>query len=114
MQVNQVFSTNPTQALTSPFRSTNGITLTFRTGDVCHPKGLGKWFEPPYFSEVLRFKTKIPLPFISYRWGDKGGYIGAKVYGADSEAYKNWMKPEDVYEGSQAMHFSMRVWASLK
>lgn len=35
--------------------------------------------------------------------------MGAKVYGADSPAYVNWMDAEDVYFGSQAIQFSGRL-----
>ena len=99
----------PGQPTTNPKRSKFGVTLALRGGDVCHPLGEGKWFEPPYFDKVLWFWMPLPLlPFISWNLFGWKGYIGAKVYGADSPAYKNWMKESDVYEGSQAIHFSVR------
>ena len=86
-----------------------GVTFALRWGDVCHPLGQGDWFKPPYFSRVLRFWSYFPLPFISWNlWGWKG-YLGAKVYGADSEEYKNWMNVNDVYDGSIAIQFSARL-----
>lgn len=101
----------PGTATTAPKREAFGITLCVRWGDVCHPKGAGDWFNPPYFpGGVLRFFCWLPLlPWISWNlWGWKG-YLGAKVYGADSPAYKNWMNPDDVYDGSQAIQFSGRL-----
>jgi hypothetical protein len=100
----------PGQATTNPKRDKFGIAFVLRGGDVCHPLGDGKWFEPPYFERVLRFWCPLPiLPFISWNlWGWKG-YAGAKVYGADSPEYKNWMEPADVFPGSFALHFSVRL-----
>ncbi len=108
MNVTQI--TTCDEGLTNPKRSTWGITLALRGGDVCHPLGDGKWFEPPYFAKVLRFRCPVPLlPFITWNlWGWRG-YIGAKVYGVDSPAYKNWLPAEDVYDGSYAVHFSARL-----
>jgi hypothetical protein len=99
------------EPLTQPKRQTFGITFALRGGDVCHPLGTeGNWFKEPYFDKVLRFYCPIPiLPFIMWNlWGWKG-YAGCKIFGADSPAYLNWMQPEDVYEGSQAIHFSARL-----
>lgn len=99
---------------TDPFPKRTGIMLRLVGGDVCHPRGDGKWFEPPYFAKVWRFFVPVAcLPYFAWRIGRRAGYIGAKVYGADSEAYLNWMRPEDVYEGSRAIHFSARPWATL-
>lgn len=95
--------------ITNPKRLTQGITLALRWGDVCHPLGSGDWFKPPYFTRVLRFYCYVPLPFISWNLGGWRGYLGAKVYGADSESYKNWMNVNDVYAGSQAIQFSGRL-----
>lgn len=97
------------EGITNPKRSSFGVTLALRWGDVCHPLGQGDWFNPPYFAKVLRFFSYVPLPFLSWNlWGWRG-YIGAKVYGADSPTYTNWMPAVDVYRGSQAIHFSARL-----
>jgi hypothetical protein len=98
------------EGLTNPKRSTFGITFALRGGDVLHPLGQGDWFKPPYFSRVLRFWCALPiLPFITWNlWGWKG-YLGAKVYGADSPEYLNWMDFNDVGPGSQAIQFSGRL-----
>lgn len=104
------------EGITNPKRSTFGITFALRWGDVCHPLGKGTndagqslWFHPPYFKRVWRFYSYLPLPWITWNlWGWRG-YLGAKVYGADSPEYLNWMPAEDVYEGSQAIQFSGRL-----
>lgn len=115
MKVLRGWSTKPEQQLTSPFLENNGIFIEFRGGDFCHPKGsTGNWFTPPYFTEVIRkYFSKPIIPFISYRIGNKGGYFGAKAYGVDSEAYKNWLPPEEVYDGSYAIMFSIRPFATI-
>lgn len=99
----------PGEVTTNPKRDSFGISLLLRWGDVCHPLGQGDWFNPPYFSRVLRFYSYLPLPFIAWNLCGWRGYLGAKVYGADSPAYKNWMNPEDVYDGSLAIQFSARL-----
>lgn len=109
MKVHQL-TTSPDLPLTTPYRTTNGITLALRWGDVCHPLGsTGNWFTPPYFTKVLRFYSYCPLPFLTLKFGGFRMYIGTKVYGVDSEAYKNWLPAEVVYNGSQAIQFSIRL-----
>lgn len=100
---------------TNPFPVSNGIQFSLHGGDICYPKGKGDWFKPPYFpAGVWRTYCSLPiLPWISYRFGKRAGYIGFKVYGADSDAYKNWMNPDDVYPGSQALMPSIRLFATL-
>lgn len=164
MRVHQL--TTGSEKLTAPFRSTNGVTLALRWGDICHPLGRGtneagqtKWFHPPYFSKVLQLYWSfvgtiaaialvvylmwlaangicgyfdvqqewvkhlingvlllLTLPatpgvWVSYRIGKRAGYYGWKIYGVDSDAYRNWLDPLDVYDGSQAMMLSIRPWA---
>ncbi len=107
MKVHQLITRD--EGITNPKRSVWGVTFALRWGDVCHPLGQGDWFAPPYFSRVLRFWSYSPLPFIAWNlWGWRG-YLGAKVYGVDSDAYKNWINPEEVYDGSQAIQFSGRL-----
>jgi hypothetical protein len=107
MKVHQI--TTRDEGLTNPKRSVWGVTLALRWGDVCHPLGKGDWFKPPYFSRLLRFYSWFPLPFIAWNlWGWRG-YLGAKVYGVDSPDYKNWIAPDEVYDGSQAIQFSGRL-----
>jgi len=98
------------EGITNPKRSTFGITFALRGGDILHPLGSGSWFDPPYFSRIWRAYCPITIcPFISWNLFGWKGYIGFKVYGADSPAYKNWMPPADVYDGSQAMQLSARL-----
>ena len=99
------------EGITNPKRSTFGITLALRWGDVLHPLGSeGNWFHAPYFTRILRFYSYVPLPFISGNlWGWRF-YFGAKFYGADAPEYKFWMNPDDVYDGSQAIQFSGRLY----
>jgi hypothetical protein len=101
---------------TNPFPERNGIKFCLRGGDICHPKGEGNWFAPPYFPKgIWRTYCRIPLlPVLAYRFGRRAGYLGFKVYGADSPAYKHWMPPEDVYAGSLALQISIRPFATLK
>ena len=109
MKVSQWISLD--EGITNPKRSTFGVTLALRWGDVLHPLGSdGNWFHAPYFTKVLRFYSYVPLPFISGNlWGWRF-YFGAKVYGADAPEYKFWMNPDDVYAGSQAIQFSGRLY----
>jgi len=108
MKVHQIITRD--EGITNPKRSVWGVTFALRWGDVLHPLGDGDWFRPPYFSRVLRFYCPLSmLPFVAWNlWGWRG-YLGAKVYGADSPDYKNWMPAEDVYDGSQAIQFSGRL-----
>lgn len=103
------FSTGD-ELLTSPKRETFGITFALRGGDVCHPTGEGNWFKEPFFTSSLRFWCGFTLlPWISWNlWGWKG-YLGAKFYGADSPTYSSWIKEEEIYPGSTAIHFSGRL-----
>lgn len=109
---------------TSPYRATNGITFDLRGGDVVqplaltasNPDGSSAWFTPPYFKRWMRFYCGLPmLPWLTVKVGRFGMYCGAKCFGVDSDAYKEWFaKPDDVYVGSQAlMLFSMRFTGTL-
>jgi len=114
MRITRGLSTNTTQPATAPFPLSSGIFMELRGGDICHPIGSGDWFKHPYFKRVFRAFCRWPvLPFISWRFGSKGGYIGAKIYGVDSPEYKNWLPEKDVFEGSQAIMLSIRPFASM-
>lgn len=148
MKVHQI--TTFDEGITNPKRSTFGVTLALRWGDVLHPLGQeGNWFKEPYFTKMLRFYMPMAIPvlaccmwmvaltllavhvewyalaalptyllipgaFLSWNLFGWRGYLGAKVFGVDSDAYKLWpaMKDEvdQVYEGSQAIQFSGRLW----
>ena len=109
------WSSNPDRSLTDPLLESNGLFVEFRGGDFLDPIDGGKWFGPDYPRKFLRFFLRFPLvPFISWRIGNLGGYIGAKAYGADSDKYLEWMPEGTVYNGSQALCFSFRPFANLE
>ena len=101
--------TTYSQSLTDPSRNEWGITFALRGGDVCDPMN-GNWFREPWPTFVIRFFAHIAcLPWIAWNlWGWQG-YIGFKCYGVDAPEYKNWIDANEVYDGSQAMCFSMRL-----
>lgn len=114
MKVIRGLSTDKNQPLTSPFRSKSGIFIELRGGDYLCPIGEGSWFSPPYFAKVSRrYFSRAWLPFVSIRIGSWGCYFGAKAYGADSDAYKNFMDEKDVYVGSTAIMKSARMSTKL-
>lgn len=86
--------------------------IFFRGGDICHPYGKGNFFTAPFFlrRNVWRAYCKLAiLPFISLHIGRFGIYFGFKLYGVDREEYVNWLLRMDVYEGSMALHLSIRT-----
>lgn len=116
MKVLRGWSTNKDWPLVKPFLEKSGIFVEFRGGDFIFPKGKGEWFKPPYFPKgVFRsFLTWPWLPFITIRIGNWGMYFGAKAFGVDAPAYKEWMcDPAEVYDGSQAIMFSIRMSRAL-
>jgi hypothetical protein len=65
MRVNQI--TTCDEGITNPKRSSFGITLALRWGDVCHPLGQdGNWFHEPYFTKVLRFYMPMAIPVLAF------------------------------------------------
>lgn len=115
MKVLRGRSTNPAQPATSPFPLENGVFVELRGGDFRMPVGKGNWFSVPYFTACWRKHwSRAWIPFISYRWGNRGGYIGAKIYGADSPTYATWLAPGEDYPGSQAIMLSCRPFATLE
>lgn len=119
MKVERGLSTDNSHPLTNPFPLSSGIFFELRGGNICDPI-LGtffgyQWFGPKFPKYVWKAFCKFKvLPFLSWRFGNRGGYIGFKAYGVDSEAYKNWIDPSEVYEGSYAMCLTFRPFASLK
>lgn len=115
MQVDVRYRNDPERGLTDPLPELGGRRFVMRvySGDVCDPL-FGNWFTPPWPKYVVRFKFRF-LPFVAWKWPliNRAGYIGFKLYGADAEAYKNWMPAEDVYDGSQALCFSVRPAATI-
>lgn len=115
MKIIRGWSNKPERSVTDPLLEDNGLWIEFRGGDVCDPF-FGNWFEPPWPKLVWRWYCQWPiLPWISWKLGKKGGYIGFKAYGADNDPYINWIKPpSEVYPGSQALCFSIRPFASIE
>lgn len=110
MKVLRGISTNRNQSLMNPFPDSGRFFFELRGGDILHPIGSGSWFSLPYFSRIFRaFCGLCVLPFVAWKFGTIGGYIGAKAYGADSPEYCNWMNHADVFEGSHALMFSVRL-----
>jgi len=105
---------NKNQDWTDPFPKENGVYLSFRGGDVIQP-WFGNWFKEPYFKYVWHFFVKYPImPFLSWKFGRFGGYLGCKCFGVDAEAYKHWMPDGWVYSGSRAiMLWSSRLTTKL-
>ena len=87
------------QPLTSPFPLRNGVFVALRTGDLCSPDS---WHKPVH---VRRAWLRIPRPFLSFRRGRFGFYVGWKVFGVDNESLKSFpsVNPAEVYAGSVAM-----------
>jgi len=124
MKVTCHYRNDPERPLDDPTlaKGERRFAIRIYSGDICDPVqiGGGNWFTPPYPKRVWRTYCSLPiLPFIMWKWPflDRTGYIGFKLYGADSPEYKKWgvgFKPEDVYEGSQALCLSFRPFARQK
>jgi hypothetical protein len=111
MRVIRGYCTNKSQPLTSPFPVLGWWYFALHGGDVLEPIGAGtNWFAPPYPKHVWHwFFRRAILPFFSWRVGSLCGYIGAKPYGVDAAAYRDWLcDPAQVYDGSQALCLTVR------
>jgi len=89
-----------------------GLKLRLLCGDVCDPYWFGNggsWFKLPAPRWIVRFFSYIPLPYIAIGISKWGLYLGWKVYGVDSIAYRQWLSETEVYAGSQAMCFTIRM-----
>lgn len=105
MIVHTVHQSNPAQPLTKPFPVSDGAFFALRTGDLCSPNS---WAAP---TRVRRAWLSIPRPFLSWRRGARGFYVGWKVFGCDLDHYKAFpaINPAEVYRGSIAMQgFTIR------
>ena len=123
MKVTRHYCNDPERPLTDPLPEKEwSFYWRLYSGDICTPV-LGTffgehWFEPPFPKYVWRTFYKWPiLPFISWRFKSKGGYLGFKCFGVDAPAYKEWttgIKPEDVYKDSLALCLTCRPFATIK
>ena len=97
------------QPLTSPFPIKDGIVLAIRSGDLCSPDD---WKVPVRVRRAYVYWR----PFLSFRKGHFGFYIGWKVFGVDNEDLKKFssINPSEVYVGSLAMQgFTWRFTTKL-
>lgn len=109
MNVEIVYRSDPHRPLTDPLPESNGLVFRLVRGDLCDPMN-GRWFDPPFPTKVIRWRFEtLPLPFVAWKLGKFRGYLGAKVYGVDSEHYLNWLPASEVYTGSQAFCLSARM-----
>jgi len=112
MKVEVAYRTDTQRPLTDPLPEANGVVFRLVKGDVCDPwLDPDGWFGPEKPLWLMRFWSPVPLPFFAWRVGSWPGYVGFKIYGVDSAAYRTMLPAEDVYEGSLAMHFSFRPFA---
>ena len=117
MKVEVLYRNDPERPLTDPVLEPGGRRLVLRLyrGDYCDPFGdPDGWFGPQPPKVVLR-RWLLFMPFIAWRWPfmQKAGYFGFKLYGVDSENYKSFIDPAEVFAGSQACHFSFRPFANI-
>jgi len=119
------YRSDPERGLTDPLPEKKwSFVFRLYSGDICDPSKIAQllykesWFGPKFPSRVWRAFCKWPvLPFIAWRCNKHGGYIGFKLYGMDSSQYKEWpvgIKPEDVFDGSQALCLTFRPFAMIE
>jgi len=119
MEVKCHYRNDPERSLKDPLPEPGGRKFIFRvySGHINQPVALtAGWFSPPFPKYVWRKYVSLPIClFFAWRYPftSRGGYAGLKLYGVDSPAYKLWMNPDDVYEGSNALHLSIRPFADL-
>lgn len=112
MKVVTHYSNRKNQPLTSPFPVTDGWFFAIRSGDFYSPNS---WKT----DEVTMFtRGKISRrPYLSYRRGRFGFYVGWKVYGVDTENQDLMpgIHDEDTYPGSVALQgCTIRFSTSIK
>lgn len=117
MKIIRGWSSDPSRPVDDPLLEKEwSFFIEFRGGDIYSPVpwSKGNWFTFPYHQKTYKWFCKWPIiPFISWRFKNKGGYLGAKVYGVDSPEYLKWMPSEYVYPGSQAICITIRPFATI-
>lgn len=100
MNVATHWSNRPEQPPTSPFPVTDGWFVVVRSGDFYSPNS----WKPLEVTMYSRGRVKN-RPFVSWRRGRFGFYLGWKVYGVDTENQRAMpgINPEDVFDGSIAI-----------
>lgn len=116
MRVDVLYRNDPERGLTDPVLEATGRRFALRVyrGHVVS-KSAGGWFEPPWPTDVSLSWRRF-APFLAWRWPftARAGYFGWKLFGVDSDAYKNWLPPAEVFDGSLALVFTFRPFASIK
>lgn len=122
-------STDSQSEWTAPYPKRSGIKLRLMGGDMLQPEIKSGTPRPGREKETRNYFNTIPTtivravyararkPFVSVRIGRFGFYAGHKVFGVDSEAYKDFplVLASDVYDGSQALSgFTWRFTTNLK
>ena len=126
MKVTCLYRNDPERALTDPVLESTGRAWVHRiyTGSFAEPEQGADWFGPNYpKNPTIKDLTGKRCHFFAWRYpdwvpfiGGKAGYAGYKIYGFDSPAYLNWpgITEADVFEGSQALCFTCRPFATIK
>ena len=116
-------STDKQEEWTTPFPDNHnfGIKLRLVGGNILDPifgwklkEGYSPDTKPNWFNSrpahLMNIYCPVAcLPFFSIGIGSWGMYCGWKVFGVDSESYKDWLDPSCVYNGSQAVCLSIRM-----
>lgn len=99
---------------TQPFPATDGFIWRLVRGDYCDPiLDPDGWFGATPPKVLLRYRfTQLALPFFAWKIGFWRGYCGAKVFGVDSPAYRDFLPEKDVEVGSQAFCLSARLFST--
>lgn len=110
MKIIRGWSNKPERNPLDPTLEEPGLWIEFRGGDICDPIGdPDGWFKPELPKRVLRAFVKWPiLPFIAWNCCGQKGYAGFKAYGCDRPDYVAWAGADNVYDGSLALHLSIR------
>src|SRR3990167_9447717 len=68
MKVDVFYRTDPERPLNDPLPEKPGIVFRLLTGDVCDPWfDPDGWFGPEKPLGLMRFRSRIPLPFFAWR-----------------------------------------------
>lgn len=119
MKVSVLYRNDPERPLTDPLPEPGKRRFVLRIylGDYCDPfRDPDGWFGRALPVIIIRVNLPwLPLPFVAWKWPfvNRAAYIGFKLYGVDSDRYKDWLPAHEVFDGSQAVHFSVRPFANI-
>lgn len=124
MEVKILYQNDPERGITDPLPELTGRRWVHRlySGDVLMPifgTFFGEhWFDKPFPNFIIRgWKKRGHFFAWRYPFTKKAGYFGWKCYGVDAPAYAEWphgVKFSDVYDGSLALVFTCRPFATIK